>query len=188
MGKHRIVIVTVVTLLLSASFSTPAYSYLDPGTGSIIIQALLATAAAAAMVLRVYWGHVRSFFTRRGPKPNDDTLPAEQGGVVGRSREDAGSFRDPRGSVYLVGDRVFRTVMPGAAEDFEFVEDTGLLDHLSNDGLLVPCRKVDPAGAPEINADARYLLEHPRLPFISYPYEWCFPALKAVGNRVSGTR
>jgi len=27
---------------------------------------------------------------------------------------------------------------------------------------------------------ARYVLEHPMLPFISYPYEWSFPALKAA--------
>lgn len=29
-------------------------------------------------------------------------------------------------------------------------------------------------------SDCRYVLEHPKLPFISYPYEWCFSALRAA--------
>ena len=34
---------------------------------------------------------------------------------------DAGSYRDPSGRVFVLGDRVLRTVMPRAAADFEFV-------------------------------------------------------------------
>ena len=28
--------------------------------------------------------------------------------------------------------------------------------------------------------DASYVIEHPKLPFVSYPYEWCFSALKSA--------
>ena len=50
------------------------------------------------------------------------------------ARTDAGSFRDPSGRVYVVDGRVFRTVMPSAVEDFEFVRSTGFLERLIADG------------------------------------------------------
>jgi ribosomal protein L11 methylase PrmA len=90
------------------------------------------------------------------------------------------SFRDPGGRVYECEGRVFRTVMPSAAADFEFVRGTGLLDDLAAEGVVVPTTIMSarlPTGAA---AGARYVLEHPRLPFISYPYEWSFSALKAA--------
>lgn len=96
------------------------------------------------------------------------------------SRAEAGSFRDPRGSVYVVDGRVFRTVMPSAAEDFDFVESTGLLERMAAAGRTVAYSRVDPSEIPGLADDAYLLLEHPRLPFISYPYEWSFSALKAA--------
>lgn len=96
------------------------------------------------------------------------------------ARIDAGSFRDPSGRVYLLGDRVFRTVMPIVADDFEYVQSTGLIDELVADGLTIPDQFVDPAVLEDAGAGARYVIEHPRLPFISYPYEWSFPALRAA--------
>lgn len=40
----------------------PSYAYIDPGTGSIILQSVLAGAAVAAGLLRTYWHRVRTFF------------------------------------------------------------------------------------------------------------------------------
>ena len=93
-------------------------------------------------------------------------------------REDA-SFRDPSGHVYLLGDRILRSVSEAAATDYEFVRDSGLLDDLTKSGQVIGSKEVSPAllkGA----EDARYLLEHPKLSYISYPYEWPFAALKAA--------
>ncbi len=96
------------------------------------------------------------------------------------ARPDTGSFRDPSGRVYVADDRVFRTVMPSAAGDFEFVRATGLLERLVEKGRVIPEKMIDPSGLREFGNGARYVLEHPRLPFVSYPYEWPFPALKAA--------
>ena len=93
---------------------------------------------------------------------------------------EAGSFRDPAGQVHLLNGRVFRTVMPCAADDFEFVRSTGLTTKLIERGQLIAETVVDPAVLGEAGRNARYVLEHPRLPFISYPYEWSFAALKAA--------
>ncbi len=49
--------------------TSPAYAYLDPGTGSIILQALLGGAAGALIAGRLYWSKIKSFF---GAKPEPD--------------------------------------------------------------------------------------------------------------------
>lgn len=91
---------------------------------------------------------------------------------------DPGSFRDPGGQVFVLDDKVFRTVNPSAADDFEFVESSGLLESLVERDWVVAAQIV-PHETLGTQADgARYVLEHPKLPFISYPYEWPFSALK----------
>ena len=94
---------------------------------------------------------------------------------------DPGSFRDPAGIVLRVGNRILRAVSPFGAEEFEAARDSGLLEALVRQEMLVPFREIDPTPiAQEFGISARYVLEHPRLPFISYPYEWSFTALKAA--------
>ena len=91
---------------------------------------------------------------------------------------DAGSFRDRSGRVFVEESRVFRTVMPSAVADFDFVRSTGLTQTLAERGQLIAEQQVSaPNGAA---ADAVYVLEHPRLPYVSYPYEWSFAGLKAA--------
>jgi hypothetical protein len=52
--------------------STPAYAYLDPGTGSIILQGLIATIAVAGLTIKTYWHKILSFFGKdAGPSPLD---------------------------------------------------------------------------------------------------------------------
>ncbi len=93
---------------------------------------------------------------------------------------DLGSFRDPSGHIFFQDGRVFRTVNPCAAEDFLFVEKTGLPQQLVAKGWLIDSQIVDLESFGNGVKKAKYILEHPRLPFISYPYEWTFSALKAA--------
>ena len=44
--------------------SNPAYAYLDPGTGSIILQAILGFIAAALAYFSFYWNKVKIFFSK----------------------------------------------------------------------------------------------------------------------------
>jgi ribosomal protein L11 methylase PrmA len=93
-------------------------------------------------------------------------------------RAEAGSYRDPSGRIFILGDRVLRTVMPRAAADFEFVRSTGVLERLIAEGSAIAEQRVEPSDLPPAFNDARYVVQHPKLPFVSYPYEWCFAALK----------
>jgi hypothetical protein len=54
----------LLLLLVVLAYATPAHAYLDPGTGSIVLQAVIATIAAAAVAIRLYWGRLKSLFTR----------------------------------------------------------------------------------------------------------------------------
>lgn len=58
----------LLVLSLSALFPVSAFAYLDPGTGSIILQGLIAGLAAAAVVMRTYWYRIKSFFSRSESK------------------------------------------------------------------------------------------------------------------------
>ena len=40
-----------------------AHAYLDPGTGSLLLQGLIAGIAAASVVLGGYWSRVKAFFS-----------------------------------------------------------------------------------------------------------------------------
>ena len=70
--------------------------------------------------------------------------------------------------------------MPRAIDDFTFVRETGLYDKLISDGWLVPFEDVAPSVLGDLPNAPAAVLEHPPLPFISYPYEWPFEALKAA--------
>jgi len=97
---------------------------------------------------------------------------------------DPASFRDPAGRVYRAGDRILRTVGREVADDFEQVQASGLIDDLIERDWLIASKTTDPTRLrPFLDAPgdgAHAVIEHPRLPFISYPYEWSLSQLKAA--------
>ena len=62
----RIALVLVPCL----SIASPAYAYLDPGTGSMLISAVLGVAAAVALAVKMFWYRLIGFF--RGKRPAAD--------------------------------------------------------------------------------------------------------------------
>jgi hypothetical protein len=48
---------------LTVLYASPAHAYLDPGTGSIILQGLLAGIAAAMAAAGLYWARLKNFFS-----------------------------------------------------------------------------------------------------------------------------
>jgi len=56
-------------VIIFCSLSTPAYAYLDPGTGSLIIQGIIGAIAVFSITLKLYWYKFMSFF--KGSKGRD---------------------------------------------------------------------------------------------------------------------
>ncbi len=58
----------LATGFILAAVSVDAYAYLDPGTGSAIIQGLIATIATVGVTLKLYWHRIIQFFGGRRKK------------------------------------------------------------------------------------------------------------------------
>ena len=80
MMAHRVLRVAFV-LAACLLIASPAHAYLDPGTGSMLVSALIGVAAAVALALKMFWYRVRGLFRR--PKPG-----ARPGAVGGSSGAD----------------------------------------------------------------------------------------------------
>ncbi len=47
-------------------------AYLDPGSGSIVLQALLAGLMAAGIIIKVFWKKIKGIFTRSTASKDND--------------------------------------------------------------------------------------------------------------------
>jgi hypothetical protein len=68
--------ILAITMLLG--FSCEAAAYLDPGTGSMILQGIIAGIAVAGITIRQYWYQIRAFFGKKGPGSLLDDPEEEQ--------------------------------------------------------------------------------------------------------------
>ena len=59
-------------------FARPAYAYLDPSTGSMIVTAIVGLFASIALAVKTYWYKLKAFFRRDRKRRNlDGSPPAE---------------------------------------------------------------------------------------------------------------
>jgi len=56
---------SIVALLCLVLLPINAFAYLDPGTGSAMLQGILGALAAIAMVLKLYWHRLLRFLGLR---------------------------------------------------------------------------------------------------------------------------
>lgn len=68
-------ILVSVIALLAAVASMPAMAYIDPGSGSAIMSAIIGFFVAIAMAVKTYWYKIKSLFS--GSKPAADDLPGQ---------------------------------------------------------------------------------------------------------------
>jgi len=86
------------------------------------------------------------------------------------------SFRDPSGFLFERDGCLYRQVNKRYRDDYDLLFSSGLYKVLTERGLLVPHAEAD-VSPPD--PDPAYKVIRPELvPFISYPYEWCFSQLK----------
>jgi hypothetical protein len=56
---------TLCLLAAVLSISSPAEAYLDPGTGSMLVSAVIGAAAAIALAVRMFWYQLVAWFRGR---------------------------------------------------------------------------------------------------------------------------
>jgi hypothetical protein len=88
-----------------------------------------------------------------------------------------GSFRDPSGFLFFRNGRLLRQINRSYAADFDHLMASGLYRSLVDQRLLVS-HEVDSSPAEEREGDPYLIIAPQPLPFISYPYEWCFSQLR----------
>ncbi len=59
------IILCIMVFLFASDISHSAFAYLDPGTGSMILQLLLGGVAGAVAIGKLYWGSLKDFFSRK---------------------------------------------------------------------------------------------------------------------------
>lgn len=89
-----------------------------------------------------------------------------------------GSFRDPSGHVFFRDGVLLRQVNHIYKDEYEHFIGSGLYKTLVDEGLLVSHKDGGRANA--ASEDAYKIIMPEKIPFISYPYEWCFSQLKAA--------
>jgi len=88
----------------------------------------------------------------------------------------ASSFRDPSGFVFYKNNEIYRQVNKVYQKDYDLFIESGLYDALIEESLVVP--HEEEAGAAEVSGSVYKIIKPEPIPFISYPYEWCFSQFK----------
>lgn len=70
---HRLGAVAATAALFVLAASKPAFAYIDPGTGAMLLQLLLGGIAGGLVILKLYWHRLKERTTRlfrvRNEKP-----------------------------------------------------------------------------------------------------------------------
>ena len=69
----------IIGAALVMFWTKDAYAYLDPGTGSMILQAVIAGVAAGLIVIRLWWSKVKVFCARMMGRAQEADARSEEG-------------------------------------------------------------------------------------------------------------
>ena len=91
---------------------------------------------------------------------------------------EAGSFRDPAGKIFYHKDKVYRILNDEGKKRFEFLKKNELLKNLVSEKLVISSNQISPETLELKEVLNKQVLEHDKIDYISYPYEWSFQQLK----------
>ena len=90
--------------------------------------------------------------------------------------EEKGSFRDPAGKIYYKDNRVFRKLSVEGVKRFQELKESDIINLSINEGFLIGTKEIHDQVIEKANQEL--ILEHDKIPYVSYPYEWSFSQLK----------
>lgn len=91
-------------------------------------------------------------------------------------RREPSSFRDPAGFLFRANGVLYRQVNRCYQETYDHLMASGFYETLVGNGLMVQHEECDSVTA--VGPDNYKILKPELIPFVSYPYEWCFAQLK----------
>ncbi len=95
---------------------------------------------------------------------------------------DPASFKDPDARIFHQGEKVYRVFTSAGEIRYRSFLESGLSDNLTSKGYLIQALPLDEPAWEKLGQDQTTLVvEHPRIPFLSYAYEWSFEMLRSAG-------
>lgn len=88
------------------------------------------------------------------------------------------SFRDPSGFVFKQNAEIYRAIAPYYRKEYDLFIQSGLYENLKQKGLITS--HIDSKNILDIEFSDYKVIKPVQIPFISYPYEWCFSQLKSA--------
>lgn len=83
------------------------------------------------------------------------------------------SFRDPSGAVFTKNGSFYRSISDSYQKNYNCLLESGLYNKLVEEKLLISHQEVSMPHLKKFK-----VIKPVQIPFISYPYEWCFSQLK----------
>lgn len=145
------------------------FLYIDPGSGSYLVQVIIAGALGIAFYFKTIWLKVKTFF--RDEKKNSLTRK----GMIEHQHHPA-SYRDPAGFIFEHEGKFYRQVNQVYAMHYQRLKKSGLYELLVKQKKLLPHTEVDQHSSGDAAWYATLLPQ--QLGLITYPYEWCFSQWK----------
>ncbi len=91
---------------------------------------------------------------------------------------DPGSFRDPSGNIFNHEDKIIRILKKEGTDRLKYFKENDLLNQSISRKFLIESNFID-AKALDLDLDnVEEIIEHKKLNYVSYPYEWSFDQLK----------
>lgn len=94
--------------------------------------------------------------------------------------KNSGSFRDPAGQVYDYNNRIIRIIKKFGKERYEYIKEKKIIEESISKNFLIKTKDVTNEFKNIKNDNDCYFLEHEKLDYVSYPYEWGFYQLKSA--------
>ena len=79
MTLRKVVFMALLSVPLLGATATNAAAYLDPGTGSMILQIILGGVAGLMVIGKLYWAKFKSIFSRQSESTSDSNEASADG-------------------------------------------------------------------------------------------------------------
>jgi ribosomal protein L11 methylase PrmA len=91
-----------------------------------------------------------------------------------------GSFKDPAARIVVKNDKVYRLIYQRGEEQLQLLRNNELISKKIKDKDLISFRILNNEEVKDLDINDNFsnIIEHPKINYISYPYEWSFNQLK----------